>query len=87
MTKRIALFLFVATLVSLLTLSAAAQDTVIIRGTCKDENGKPIDDAIVELVNLDNANKSTVQDQQTRPVLLPGQHRRKLQGQPLGQRR
>ncbi len=59
MTKRIALFLFVATLVSLLTLSAAAQDTVIIRGTCKDENGKPIDDAIVELVNLDNANKST----------------------------
>jgi tetratricopeptide (TPR) repeat protein len=60
MTKRIALFLFVAILVTLLTLSAAAQDTVIIRGVCKDENGKPMDDAIVELVNLDNGNKSTV---------------------------
>ena len=59
MTKRIALFLLAATLVSLLTLPAAAQDTVIIRGTCKDEKGKPIADATVELVNPDNANKST----------------------------
>ena len=59
MTKRIAFFLFVAILVGLLTLSAAAQDTVIIRGTCKDENGKPMDDAVVELLNLDNGSKST----------------------------
>src|SRR5208282_2702807 len=60
MTKRIALFLLVATFVALLTLSAAAQNTVIIRGTCKDENGKPMDYASVELLNLDSGDKSTV---------------------------
>ena len=71
MTKRIAFFLFVAILVGLLTLSAAAQDTVIIRGTCKDENGKPMDGAIVELAQPRQRQQIHRKNQQARPVLLP----------------
>jgi tetratricopeptide (TPR) repeat protein len=53
MIKRIALFLSLALLL-LLTSGALALDTTSIKGTCKDEAGKPVADATVELTNLDN---------------------------------
>lgn len=60
MTKRIAFFLFVATLMALLTLTAAAQQVTIVKGTCKDEHGKPIAGATVEFDNLESGGKTTL---------------------------
>jgi tetratricopeptide (TPR) repeat protein len=60
MTKRIALFLFVATLVACLTLSAAAQEMTVVKGACKDEHGKPIAGATVEFDNLESGGKTTL---------------------------
>jgi tetratricopeptide (TPR) repeat protein len=61
MIKRIAPFLLLATMMALFTVSAVAQDTAAIKGVCKDENGKPIAGASVELANLDNGRKVTVE--------------------------
>ncbi len=58
MIKRFALFLPVA-FVLLLTVGAAALDTTTVKGICKDETGKPIVGATVELANLDNGRKVT----------------------------
>ena len=68
MTKRIALFLLIA-MMALLTVSAVAQQASI-KGICKDENGKPIAGATVELNNLENGSKIIRQNRQPRPVLL-----------------
>jgi tetratricopeptide (TPR) repeat protein len=57
MIKRIAFFLPVA-LILVLTAGAAALD-ITVKGTCKDEAGKPIAGATVELANLDNGRKIT----------------------------
>jgi tetratricopeptide (TPR) repeat protein len=43
-----------------LTVGAVAQDATTIKGVCKDDNGKPIVGATVELNNLDNGRKITV---------------------------
>jgi tetratricopeptide (TPR) repeat protein len=56
MIKRIALFLLVVTA---LTISAVAQ-TTSVKGTCKDEAGKPIVGATVELNNLENGSKTVL---------------------------
>lgn len=56
MIKRIALFLLVA-LTLVLTVSAVAQDTTTIKGVCKDDVGKPVTGATIELNNLDNGRK------------------------------
>jgi tetratricopeptide (TPR) repeat protein len=58
MTKRIALFLLLA-MMAVCTVSAVAQATVV-QGTCKDESGKLIIGATVELNNIENGSKVTV---------------------------
>ena len=58
MTKRIALFLLLAMMAAVFTVSAVAQTTTSVKGVCKDETGKPIVGATVELVNLENNRKS-----------------------------
>jgi tetratricopeptide (TPR) repeat protein len=60
MTKRIALFLVLA-MVATFTVCAAAQSNVtVLKGVCKDENGKPFVGATVEIINLDNGRKVSV---------------------------
>jgi tetratricopeptide (TPR) repeat protein len=58
MTKRIAFFFLIA-MVAVLTVSAVAQQTTI-KGLCKDEEGKPLVGATVELNNLDNGGKKSL---------------------------
>jgi len=60
MTKRIALILLLATFSALFTVSAVAQGTTAIKGVCKDESGKPIAGATVELISLNNGRKATI---------------------------
>jgi tetratricopeptide (TPR) repeat protein len=72
MIKRTALFLLLATMMALFTLSAAAQDTAAIKGVCKDENGKPIADASVEFANLENGRKTTVKTGSRGEYYSPG---------------
>lgn len=57
MTKRIALFLLLATMMAMVTASALAQDTSTVKGVCKDENGKPIAGGTVEVQNLESGQK------------------------------
>lgn len=59
MIKRVALFLIVVS-VAMFTVSAVAQNTTVVKGVCKDENGKFIVGGTIELLNLDNGNKITV---------------------------
>jgi len=59
MTKRIALFLLLS-MMTVLTVSAVAQSFAVAKGRCKDENGKPIVGATVELDNLENGRKITM---------------------------
>ncbi len=82
MTKRIALFLLVAMMMAVFTASAVAQDTITVKGVCKDENGKPIAGATVELNNLDNGRKITVKTDSHGQYYAIGAHARKLQNQP-----
>ena len=56
MTKRIALLLFLA-LSAILTVSAAAQNLTVVKGTCKDETGKPYANYTVELASLETGRK------------------------------
>lgn len=58
MIKRSALFLLVA-LMLVLAVGALAQDTITVKGVCKDDAGKPIAGATVELNNLANGRKIT----------------------------
>ncbi len=58
MIKRIAIFSLV-TLMLVFTASALAQDTITVKGVCKDDVGKAIAGATVELNNLDNGRKIT----------------------------
>lgn len=64
MIKRRALFLFVSFTLTFtmlaLAASAVAQSTVTVKGVCKDDDGKPIIGATVELANADNGSKITV---------------------------
>ena len=60
MTKRIALFLFLATVMAVFTVSAGAQAITNVKGIVKDENGKPMVGATIELLNLENGRKATV---------------------------
>ena len=59
MTKRIALFLFLA-LSAILTVSAVAQNLTTVKGNCKDENGKPYVGYTVELINLGTGHKTAI---------------------------
>jgi tetratricopeptide (TPR) repeat protein len=45
---------------ALFTASAVAQTTTLVKGVCKDENGKAIVGGSVELLNLDDGKKITV---------------------------
>jgi len=56
MTKRIALFLILA-MMAIFNVSAVAQTTTVIKGVCKDVEGKPLAGVTVELNNLDNGHK------------------------------
>jgi tetratricopeptide (TPR) repeat protein len=60
MTKRIALFLLLATVMAVFTVSAGAQAITNVKGIVKDENGKPMVGATIELLNLENGRKATV---------------------------
>jgi tetratricopeptide (TPR) repeat protein len=42
------------------SVSALAQTNTVVKGVCKDEAGKPIAGATVELVNLDNGRKTNL---------------------------
>ena len=77
MTKRIALFLLFATMMALFTANAVAQNTVV-KGVCKDENGKPIIGGTVELNNLEEWGQNQRQDRQPRRVLHLRRYCRKL---------
>jgi len=59
MKKRIALILTVALFLGICSLSAAAQSLTSAKGTCKDDDGKPIVGATVEFLNLET-NRKTV---------------------------
>ena len=59
MTKRIALFFFLA-VSAILTVSAVAQNLTVIKGTCKDETGKPYVGYTVELNSLDTGFKTNL---------------------------
>jgi len=59
MTKRIALFLFLA-LSAILTVSALAQNLTVIKGNCKDETGKPYAGYTVELSSLETGRKTSL---------------------------
>ncbi len=58
MIKRSALFLLVA-LTLAFTAGALAQDAITVKGVCKDEAGKPVAGATIELTNLENGRKIT----------------------------
>jgi tetratricopeptide (TPR) repeat protein len=60
MTKRIAIFLLLAATLALFASTAAAQDAASIRGLCRDEDGKVMAGASVEIANLANGSKLTV---------------------------
>jgi tetratricopeptide (TPR) repeat protein len=59
MTKRIAIFLFLA-IMAIFTVSAVAQSGGSVKGICKDQDGKAIVGATVELNNLDNGRKTVL---------------------------
>jgi len=59
MIKRTALFLLFAMMIALLTVCAVAQDFTVIKGNCKDETGKPIAGANVELANQESGHNYT----------------------------
>jgi len=59
MIKRVALFLLVVSM-AMFAVSAVAQNTTVVKGACKDENGKVIVGATVELRNYDDGKKITV---------------------------
>jgi tetratricopeptide (TPR) repeat protein len=59
MKKRFTLFLFFAVISSILTVSALAQDASV-KGVCKDENGKVIAGANIDILNNDTGRKVTV---------------------------
>jgi tetratricopeptide (TPR) repeat protein len=59
MTKRIALFLFLA-VSAILTVSAFAQNLTVVKGLCKDETGKPYVGYTVEINNLDTGFKTSL---------------------------
>ncbi len=61
MTKRFLAFVsFLAMLAGLWAVPVLAQSMGTIKGSAKDENGKPIADATVELDNLENGHKQTL---------------------------
>jgi tetratricopeptide (TPR) repeat protein len=57
MTKRIALLLFLA-LSAILTVSAAAQNLTVVKGTCKDETGKPYAGYTLEFTSIETGRKT-----------------------------
>jgi Flp pilus assembly protein TadD len=57
MTKRIALFLTLATMMVLFSVGALAQVTCTVKGNVKGEDGKPLANIPVEFNNLDNGHK------------------------------
>lgn len=59
MTKRIAIFLSLA-FSAILTVSAFAQNFTAVKGTCKDETGKPYVGYTVELISLDTGHKTAL---------------------------
>jgi tetratricopeptide (TPR) repeat protein len=59
MTKRIAIFLL-STLMILFTVNVCAQNVTAIKGVCKDENGKLIAGATVEVISLESGHKTTI---------------------------
>lgn len=60
MKKRMALMLSLAMSLGVLSVFAAGQAMTQVRGNCKDDNGKPIVGATVELMNVDTNRKVTV---------------------------
>ena len=57
MIKRTALFLLFAMMIALFTVCAVAQNFTAIKGNCKDETGKPLAGANVELANQESGHK------------------------------
>jgi tetratricopeptide (TPR) repeat protein len=58
MTKRIALFSIILFLATTFTISAVAQHMTVVKGTCKDETGKPYVGYTVQLISIDNGRKT-----------------------------
>jgi tetratricopeptide (TPR) repeat protein len=59
MTKRIAFLLLVFSM-TVFVANAVAQENTVVKGACKDDSGKPIAGATVELLNLGNNHKTIV---------------------------
>ncbi len=60
MKRFLTLVTFIALLAGLAAIPALAQNMGTLKGSAKDENGKPIAEATVELENTDNGNKQTL---------------------------
>jgi tetratricopeptide (TPR) repeat protein len=60
MKKHLAIFTFVLLILTLCTPHVFAQAAGSIKGVCKDVQGNPIVDGVVQLVNLDNGQKYTL---------------------------
>ena len=57
MRQRVAMFLLAALVAGLCAVPAFAQATGSIKGVCKDLEGKPITDAVVEMVSSETGRK------------------------------
>jgi tetratricopeptide (TPR) repeat protein len=60
MKKHLAIFPFILLTVALCAPSLFAQAAGTIKGVCKDVQGNPIADGVVQLVNIDNGQKYTL---------------------------
>src|SRR5579863_4307700 len=60
MKKHLAIFTFILLMLALSAPSLFAQAAGTIKGVCKDTQGNPIADGVVQLVNIDNGQKYTL---------------------------
>jgi tetratricopeptide (TPR) repeat protein len=60
MKKHLAIFTFVFLILALCAPSLFAQAAGTIKGVCKDVQGNPIADGVIQLVNIDNGQKYTL---------------------------
>jgi len=89
MKKFIALLSLWTLLVGFSAVSAFAQAASSVRGTAKDENGKPVTDAVVEFDNVDKGTKQTTKVNNKGDYyiqgIMPGRYKVQLlkNGQPI----
>ncbi len=91
MKARLTAFCVVAVVVVALIPAAFAQITATVKGTVKDEQGKPMSDATIELQNNDNGQKYKLKTNNKGEYfslgIMPGKYKVTLEkdGQPIFQ--